>query len=207
MSLGENIKNARKNKKITQNELATNLNVKTRTIQNYESNNRTPSIEILNKIAEYLSVNIADLIANNNKIRINKDGVPTINLNLMTETERRNFLINENFYEQFLTLENVNARKSLIPKLKLIVSQTEKCKKVRNNILSLINDISKENAETNLQSKILFENIFDLINNYDTVLDSWYDIFKLENDIIKNLDEKINFIKNAFNDIDDENQK
>ncbi|WP_288326603.1 helix-turn-helix domain-containing protein [uncultured Clostridium sp.] len=207
MSLGENIKNARKNKKITQNELATNLNVTTRTIQNYESNNRTPSIEILNKIAEYLSVNIADLIANNNKIRINKDGVPTINLNLMTETERRNFLINENFYEQFLTLENVNARKSLIPKLKLIVSQTEKCKKVRNNILSLINDISKENAETNLQSKILFENIFDLINNYDTVLDSWYDIFKLENDIIKNLDEKINFIKNAFNDIDDENQK
>lgn len=207
MSLGENIKNARKNKKITQNELATNLNVTTRTIQNYESNNRTPSIDILNKIAEYLSVNIADLIANDSKIRINKDGVPTVNLKLMTETERRNFLISENFYEQFLTLENVNARKSLIPKLKLIVSQTEKCKKVRNNILSLINDISKENAEINSQSKILFENIFDLINNYDTVLDSWYDIFKLENDIIKNLDEKINFIKNAFNDIDDENQK
>lgn len=62
MSLGENIKNIRKNIKMKQSELAEKLDVTTRTIQNYESGNREPNIETLKKMAEILDVPIINIL-------------------------------------------------------------------------------------------------------------------------------------------------
>lgn len=62
MSLGDNIKNIRKNIKMKQSELAEKLDVTTRTIQNYESGNREPNIETLKKIAGILDVPIITIL-------------------------------------------------------------------------------------------------------------------------------------------------
>lgn len=64
MSLGDNIKKIRTSKNVTQRELAEKLSVSTRTIQNYESGNRTPNIEALRKIAEALEIDISYLLFN-----------------------------------------------------------------------------------------------------------------------------------------------
>ena len=61
MSLGKNIKAMRVNKEITQSELAENLGVSIRTVQNYESDNRNPGIKTLERISDYLNVNIDTL--------------------------------------------------------------------------------------------------------------------------------------------------
>lgn len=67
MNIGENIKRIRKEKGLTQKDLATSLNVSTITIQNYENNRREPKLETLNKIASILNVTINELIGNNPK--------------------------------------------------------------------------------------------------------------------------------------------
>lgn len=62
MNLGENIKKCRKLKGFTQNDLSKKLGITTRTIQNYESNNREPSLDMLFEISKVLDVNIMALI-------------------------------------------------------------------------------------------------------------------------------------------------
>lgn len=62
MSLGENIKTERKKKKIKQSELAHELAVTVRTIQNYESGNRQPNIETIKKISDFLDVPLDELL-------------------------------------------------------------------------------------------------------------------------------------------------
>lgn len=62
MSLGENIKTERKKKRIKQSELAHELAVTVRTIQNYESGNRQPNIETIKKISDFLEVPLDELL-------------------------------------------------------------------------------------------------------------------------------------------------
>ena len=62
MNVGENIKKYRKNKGLTQKELGELIGVKAITIRKYESNEREPNIETLNKIATALRVTINDLL-------------------------------------------------------------------------------------------------------------------------------------------------
>jgi transcriptional regulator with XRE-family HTH domain len=54
MTIGQNIKAARKAKKLTQKQLAEALNLATITIQQYENDKRRPRMEILMIIASYL---------------------------------------------------------------------------------------------------------------------------------------------------------
>lgn len=61
MGLGENIKQLRKNKGLTQKELGELVGVKAITIRKYESNEREPNVDTLNKIATALGVTINDL--------------------------------------------------------------------------------------------------------------------------------------------------
>lgn len=56
MNIGDIIKKLRKDKGLTQKQLAEMLNVSTVTIQNYENNRRKPSIEMLQKISSTLNV-------------------------------------------------------------------------------------------------------------------------------------------------------
>ena len=52
-------------KEVSQMQLAKDLGKSFSTINAYCSNRKQPSLDLLNKIAEYLSVNIKDLIVDN----------------------------------------------------------------------------------------------------------------------------------------------
>jgi transcriptional regulator with XRE-family HTH domain len=62
MVLGKNIKSVRKKKGIKQSELAHELGITVRTIQNYESGNREPNMETLMKICDILGCAPMDII-------------------------------------------------------------------------------------------------------------------------------------------------
>lgn len=65
MNIGENIKKARESKKISQDKLAKLSNMPRTSLGRYERGERTPNIDILNKIANALGVNITDLLSEN----------------------------------------------------------------------------------------------------------------------------------------------
>ncbi len=65
MNLGENIKKYRKEKGLTQTELAIKSDLSKNAIYNYENNKRVPNIDILNKIASALQIQINQLLGDN----------------------------------------------------------------------------------------------------------------------------------------------
>ena len=87
VSIGKKIKVLRKEKKLTQQELADYLGIKRATISNYEIDRRTPHMSELQKIAEFFGVgldyfgvaqkdDILDLITRAKKVFDNED-IPT----------------------------------------------------------------------------------------------------------------------------------
>lgn len=60
--LSENIKNLRKNKGYTQEELANRLNVVRQTISKWEKGHSVPDAELLKKLAEILEVDVSQLL-------------------------------------------------------------------------------------------------------------------------------------------------
>lgn len=56
MNIGEKPQNLRKEKGLTQEELAKDLDLGCSTIANYEKNYRNPDLDTLKKICEYFSV-------------------------------------------------------------------------------------------------------------------------------------------------------
>ncbi|MFW2490950.1 helix-turn-helix domain-containing protein [Clostridium chromiireducens] len=62
MNIGNNIKLLRKNKGLTQKQLADMINVSVVTIQNYENGRREPNMETLQKISNSLGVKLNDLL-------------------------------------------------------------------------------------------------------------------------------------------------
>lgn len=86
-SLGHKLKLLRKEKRMTQQELADALNVKRATISNYEIGRRSPHLSELRRIAEYFGVgldyfgmvqtdDILDLVARAKKVFDNNE-IPT----------------------------------------------------------------------------------------------------------------------------------
>ncbi|MDO5517969.1 MAG: helix-turn-helix transcriptional regulator [Clostridium sp.] len=65
IKVGSNIKKIRKDKKMSQKDMAKILNIPCSTYSNYENNNREPSAELLKKIADVLDVSIRDLLSIN----------------------------------------------------------------------------------------------------------------------------------------------
>jgi len=63
ISLGQRIQRYRKNKNITQKELAEKIGKGVSTVQKYEIDVITPPIEVIKKIADVLEVEMADLVA------------------------------------------------------------------------------------------------------------------------------------------------
>lgn len=66
MDIGEKIKELRKSKKMTQEELAKACNISKNALWNYENNKRTPPTDILKKISELFDVSINELIYSGN---------------------------------------------------------------------------------------------------------------------------------------------
>lgn len=65
MNLSENIKKYRKEKGMTQEELANKCGLSKNGLWNYENNKREPNIDTLNKIAVALDVSVSDLLGEN----------------------------------------------------------------------------------------------------------------------------------------------
>lgn len=62
MSLGEKLKNARKNEKMTQLELANYLGLDKATISHYEKNNIMPSLQIFKNLCELFKLSADELL-------------------------------------------------------------------------------------------------------------------------------------------------
>lgn len=71
MNIGDNIKNTRLQKKISQKDFAKILDIPVSTLANYENNHREPGIETLSKIAIALEVPLDDLIKDSSVINLN----------------------------------------------------------------------------------------------------------------------------------------
>lgn len=69
MSIGQKIRQFRKESKLTQEQLAKKSNVSLMTIRRYEKDERSPNIDILKKIAETLNVDIS-MLAGTKKLPI-----------------------------------------------------------------------------------------------------------------------------------------
>ena len=63
--LSENIKNIRKNKGLTQEELASELNVVRQTVSKWEKGLSVPDAELLTKLAEVLETDVSTLLGSN----------------------------------------------------------------------------------------------------------------------------------------------
>ena len=73
MNIGLNISNLRKEKNLTQEELAKLINVSPKTISSYETNRSIPNIEILILLSKVLDTSINDILNlkedNNNEVK------------------------------------------------------------------------------------------------------------------------------------------
>ncbi|MEG1009968.1 MAG: helix-turn-helix transcriptional regulator [Clostridia bacterium] len=69
MSLGENLKKLRKEKKLSQEQLAGILNVSRQAVSKWESNKTYPDIENLILLRDIFNVTLDDLIVNANKTK------------------------------------------------------------------------------------------------------------------------------------------
>ncbi|WP_208586028.1 helix-turn-helix domain-containing protein [Gracilibacillus suaedae] len=97
--LAQRLRSARRNKKLTQEELASKLHTKKQTISNYETGYSSPSNEVLKEIANILDVSTDYLLGrtdyqkeiSNNKIEINEplDGLFGYDLDSLTEEEKK----------------------------------------------------------------------------------------------------------------------
>lgn len=85
MTVGENIKKLRKEKKLNQRDMAKKLNVANGTISLWENNLRTPSLKELDRIAKCFEIKTIELISDEDNLK--KSDV-TIKENL-TEAQQR----------------------------------------------------------------------------------------------------------------------
>jgi len=73
MSFAETLKTHRKERKTTKREICEKTGIAVRSYQSYESEERTPSIDVLNKIADYYNVTTDFLLGRSERIQIVTD--------------------------------------------------------------------------------------------------------------------------------------
>ncbi|SNY19209.1 DNA-binding transcriptional regulator, XRE-family HTH domain [Orenia metallireducens] len=102
--LSEKLKKLRKEKEITQAELAEVLDVSTSMVGMYETNSRNPSYEILIKIADYFDVSVDYLLGRetfsytSNQITLNLENVDSY------EVHRDRLIIKGDFSKKFISI-------------------------------------------------------------------------------------------------------
>ncbi|MDO5147476.1 MAG: helix-turn-helix transcriptional regulator, partial [Eubacteriales bacterium] len=78
----ENLKNIRKQKGFSQEQLAVRLNVVRQTVSKWETGNSVPDAELLIKLGEVLNVPVSDLLGKKIEIPDGKDELEVIALEL-----------------------------------------------------------------------------------------------------------------------------
>lgn len=89
MDFGEKIKNIRKEKKMTQKQMANILNVSRQAISNWENNKNFPDLEMIIKISRFFSLTLDELILGDDDTmtkKLIKDGseVRLVKMNMIT---------------------------------------------------------------------------------------------------------------------------
>ncbi|WP_066021213.1 MULTISPECIES: helix-turn-helix domain-containing protein [Clostridium] len=113
MSIGENIKIYRNKKGLTQPELGKLIHKSESSIRKYESNTVTPSVDILNELANKLDVTINDLLGLNDEYSRASSLSNTYFNAVMKWSEDRSFnsietiCIREHFFELLLKYKNL----------------------------------------------------------------------------------------------------
>ena len=78
----ENLKNIRKQKGFSQEQLAVRLNVVRQTVSKWETGNSVPDAELLIKLGEVLNVSVSDLLGKKIEIPDGKDELEVVALEL-----------------------------------------------------------------------------------------------------------------------------
>lgn len=81
--LGHKIKELRNKHRLTQTELAAHIGVTKSTVAAYENDSRTPSYEVLIKLAEVFKVSIDSLLLNRNEAVIDASGLSAEQLQIV----------------------------------------------------------------------------------------------------------------------------
>lgn len=107
-----NLKELRQSKKLSQQTVARDLGVSLRAYQNYEYNQREPSIEMLCKLADYFNVSIDTLVGRSISEGASLDCIDELALKYnLSDTEKR-------FLNTYLALPN-SMRSDLMQFLKI----------------------------------------------------------------------------------------
>lgn len=142
-TIGEKIKTLRKERKLTQKELAHKIGVTASTITKYEIGQLEPNLEALNKIADIFNISISNLIEDNNSKKELCIGPKLLNLR-------------ESFNNEEITADKIDALTECI--ILAVI------KKYNLNIdINNINDKDK-NLMFNLASSTVKTFLFDLLD-------------------------------------------
>ena len=79
-SIGETISSLRKNKGMTQNELAEKMNVTDKAVSKWEGNLSCPDVNTISKLADILGVSVEELLNSKNKEYFNSKIKDLVNL-------------------------------------------------------------------------------------------------------------------------------
>lgn len=144
MNIGENIKQLRKNKGLTQKELGELIGVKAITIRKYESNEREPNIETLNKIAMALGVTINDLVKNEEKAsNKNSIGIRFLDRSKLPDEKEQIIKVVEEMYE-FI---NATGDENQLEEFYDLVQASLNLLQIRNFTLQEIQEAEKKHIE------------------------------------------------------------
>lgn len=102
--IGEYIKELRKNKKLTQQQLADFVGISQNSIQRYETGKRIPPLDVLTKIAEALNITLDNILAKDKNSELYKSNIAIGNLKEEAEKEAAAFRKKLEIDIAFLTL-------------------------------------------------------------------------------------------------------
>lgn len=118
MNIGENIKKYRKEKGLTQKELAEKIGKGFSTVQKYELNIAQPPIDVLNNIAEILDINVSQLFDIENTLNQSAEILGSFNPNdpsTFTEVSFDDEAKRQETYLKELREDTINKYDSLDP--------------------------------------------------------------------------------------------
>lgn len=164
MNIGENIRKIRKNKKLTLKELGLKVELSEQAVGQYERGDRTPSIEILNRIAIALDISINDLLYPTNEEKLAKvNEFQSIMKNCFGEKEGIDVF--QNKYIEVLKILSNEIKTSYL-------------KNYLNNYLNHFSDsIIYTESEFQYQNALIEENIKPIIERLAYCLE--FEIYKL----------------------------
>ncbi|WP_050184329.1 helix-turn-helix domain-containing protein [Domibacillus robiginosus] len=98
--IGERLKKLRKEKKLTQEELGKKVNVTKVSISGYETGNRSPDSETLQKLADFFNVSIDYLLGRSDLKNIDLLDEDIRMLNVLHDSKNKHFFKEISLYEE-----------------------------------------------------------------------------------------------------------